>query len=89
MVFVSYQKTTLDEMLKNQCNFQLSRFQHGPKYALAYDAVIIYAKAFRKFIDSRTTVTGSKLATMIRTVCVIYSRFICLNVLLLSVATFL
>ena len=42
--------------------------QVGSKYGLAYDAVHLYALAFRKIIDLNKTITGPDLASAIRLV---------------------
>ena len=42
--------------------------QVGSKYGMAYDAVHLYAFAFRKLIDLNKTITGPQLASAVRQV---------------------
>ena len=42
--------------------------QSGSKYGMAYDAIHLYAMAFRKLIDLNKTINGPTLASTIRKV---------------------
>ena len=42
--------------------------QVGSKYGMAYDAVHLYAFAFRKLIELNKTITGPQLASAVRQV---------------------